>query len=193
MAYLGEEKESSCLLLVLEIHVLPLLRCHMNDWKGDVRVIITARVPKERKNPFCYFVLFWIMFRKMHHFTTVAKVFPASYQSAAYSWIHAHPDHAGPPWRPPTHSEKTVVFETLLWWKVKQSRETADPFRFARGQHWNKNCIIFFFHSQMNYKKIKQWVWFLDLVRCLQSLIFPIISFIKHTSNSDTHISRRNL
>lgn len=43
----------------------------------------------------------------------------------------AHPDHAGSPWRPPTHSEKTVVFETLQKWKVKQPRETADPFRLA--------------------------------------------------------------
>lgn len=58
----------------------------MNDWKGDVRVSITAEVPKERKNPFCYFVLFWIMFRNMHHFSTIAKVFPASYQTAALSW-----------------------------------------------------------------------------------------------------------
>lgn len=38
----------------------------------------------------------------------------------------------------------------------------------------------------MNHKQIKHWVEFLDLVRCLQSLICPIISFIKHTSNTDT-------
>lgn len=31
-----------------------------------------------------------------------------------------------------TFREETVVFKTLLWWKVKQSRETADPCRLAR-------------------------------------------------------------
>lgn len=84
----------------------------MNDWKGDVRVNITAKVPKKRKNALCYFVLFWIMFRRTHHFSTIAKV-SCILSVCSLELDNAHPDHAGSPWRPPTHSEKAEVFETL--------------------------------------------------------------------------------
>lgn len=83
----------------------------MNDWKGDVRVSTTAKVPKERKNPFRYFVLDYVQedASLQYNCQSVSCIIPACILELDI----AHPDHAGSPWRPPTHSEKTVVFETL--------------------------------------------------------------------------------
>lgn len=125
-----------------------LLRCLMNDWKGQVRIIsITAKVPKERKNPSCYFVWVWIMLRKTHHFGTIAGVFPASSQFAALTWVNSHPNHAGPPRRPPMQSEKTLVSETLLLWKAKQAGETVVLFRLTACITEINKYIVFFLPS----------------------------------------------
>lgn len=84
----------------------------MNDWKGDVRVSITAEVPKERKNPLLLcFALDYVQEDASLQYNCQSVSCIISVCSLELDI--AHPDHAGSLWRPPTHSEQTVVFETL--------------------------------------------------------------------------------